>query len=151
MTQHTWPDSLQPVDAAHIACQLAEFWHMLAHLPDLIERREHLRAASLTTSLRQTVLELMLGLNGIAWPENTMHLNTYLGESQRAAIEKTLLAPAVSGESWIGQAVALVVIYRWYAPQLVAVHGIAYPQDAEDAAMLELHRLASWPRTITTG
>ncbi|MEZ4657359.1 MAG: hypothetical protein R2911_07290 [Caldilineaceae bacterium] len=25
--------------------------------------------------------------------------------------------PAVNGDTWLGQAVALLVIYRWYAPR----------------------------------
>lgn len=150
MTQHTWPDSLQPTDSAHVAGQLARFWHTLAHLPDLLERQEHLLAAEATTALRRIVLELMLALNGIAWPAGTTHLNTYLSASQRAAIEKTLLAPGVSAESWIGQAVALVVIYRWYAPQLTARYALDYPQAAEDAALAALRHLPDWPLTITT-
>jgi hypothetical protein len=74
-----------------------------------------------------------------------------LGESQRAAIQKTLLLPSVSAEGWIGQAVALVVIYRWYAPQLVDKFGLAYPQALETAVWQQLaSELADWPLTITT-
>lgn len=150
MTQHAWPDALQPVDSTHTAQQLARFWRTLARLPDLVQRQEHLLAAETTATLRRIVLELMLALNGIAWPSDTTHLNTYLSASQRAAIEKTLLAPNVSAESWIGQAVALVVIYRWYAPQLTARYALDYPQAAEDAALAALRHLPDWPLTITT-
>ena len=150
MTQQTWPDSLQPAAPAHIAEQLAHFWRTLVHLPDLVQRQEHLLAADVTASLRYIVLELMLALNGIAWPAGTAHLNTYLSASQRAAIEKTLLAPGVSAESWLGQAVALVVIYRWYAPQLTAKYALDYPQAAEEAALAALRHLPDWPLTITT-
>ncbi len=150
MTQHTWPDSLQPTDPVYVASTLARFWRTLARLPDLVQRQEHLLAAETTATLRRIVLELMLALNGIAWPSDTTHLNTYLSASQRAAIEKTLLAPNVSAESWIGQAVALVVIYRWYAPQLTARYALDYPQAAEDAALAALRQLPDWPLTITT-
>jgi hypothetical protein len=150
MTQQTWPDPLHPADPARIDTQLAQFWHMLARLPDLAQRQEHLLAADLMSALRRIVLELMLALNGVAFPENTLHLNTYLSSTQRAAIEKTLLAPTVTTESWIGQAVALVVIYRWYAPQLIARYALAYPQAAEEAAQAALRRLPGWPLTITT-
>lgn len=141
---------LQPADPVRIVDQLAYFWRTLARLPDLVQRQEYLLAANVTAALRQIVLELMLALNGIAWPTDTAHLNIYLSASQRAAIEKTLRAPAVSAESWIGQAVALVVIYRWYAPQLTARYALVYPQAAEEAALAALHQLAGWPRTITT-
>lgn len=150
MTQSTWPDALQPADPVHVDIQLAQFWRTLAHLPDLVQRQEHLLAADLLNALRHIVLELMLALNGITFPENTLHLNTYLSASQRAAIEKTLLLPTVTTESWIGQAVALVVIYRWYAPQLTARYGLAYPQAAEAAAQTALRRLPDWPLSITT-
>lgn len=150
MSQPSWPDPLQPADAVNIARLLEQFWLTLATLADLIRRREHLLAAATTTSLRQTVLELMLALNGIAWPDGTIHLNTYLSPSQRSAIEKTLVSPIVGAESWIGQAVALVVIYRWYAPQLVAKYELAYPQAAEHAALSQLQQLPDWPLRITT-
>lgn len=150
MTQQLWPDSLQPCDPGRIAGQLERFWRTLARLPDLIQRQEHLLAAETTASLRRIVLELMLALNGIAWPTDTTHLNSYLSAGQRAAIEKTLLAPTVSAESWIGQAVALIVIYRWYAPQLTAAYALHYPQAAEEAAFAALRQLPDWPLTITT-
>ena len=71
--------------------------------------------------------------------------------SQRAAMEKTLLMPAVAGESWIGQAVALVVIYRWYAPQLVSTYALAYDDGLEAATLTRLHaELPDWPTAITT-
>lgn len=148
--KHAWPDPLQPAAPAQVAARLEEFWRTLAMLPDLLQRAEHLLAAAHLATLRQNVLELMLALNGIAWPAGTTHLNTYLGASQRAAIEKTLIAPHSGGESWLGQAVALVVIYRWYAPQLVAKFALPYPTAAEEAALHALDSLPDWPRTITT-
>ena len=150
MSQPSWPDPLQPAGAAGTASLLEQFWRTLATLPDLVQRREHLLAAATTAALRQTVLELMLALNGIAWPHGTAHLNAYLSPSQRAAIEKTLAAPVVGEESWLGQAVALVVIYRWYAPQLVEKFALTYPHAAEHAALTQLEQLPDWPLSITT-
>ena len=145
-----WPDPLQKPDPARIQALLAEFWQALTELPALIDRDEQLLCQATTTTLRAIVLEMMLALNGIAYPTGTRHLNSYLGASQRAAIQKTLLAPAIEGDVWIGQAVALVVIYRWYAPQLVAALALVYPQAAEDAALATLSQLSAWPLTITT-
>ena len=129
---------------------LARFWAELAPLADLIPRGEHLLCAQALTQARATVLEMMLALNGITYPAGTRHLNTYLGASQRAAIERTLLLPEVSGEAWIGQAVALTVIYRWYAPQLVAAYAVAHPRAAEATALAALQTLPDWPLAITT-
>ena len=136
MSIRPWPDPLQPVQPDQVAGLLAAFWETLAELPDSAPRATNICSPP-KRPLRYAllVLRMMLALNGIERPPATHHLNTYLGASQRAAIEKTLLAPAVAGESWIGQAVALVVIYRWYAPQLVEKHSLAYPQAAEDAAL----------------
>jgi hypothetical protein len=145
-----WPDPLQPPNPAHIQELRATFWETLVGLPELIDRGEQVLCHETTTTLRAIVLEIMLALNGITYPAGTRHLNRYLGASQREAIQKTLLAPAVDGDTWIGQAVALVVIYRWYAPQLVATMALVYPQMAEDAALAALGQLPSWPLTITT-
>lgn len=150
MNPSIWPDPLNPADAAHIQVALEQFWHILATLPDLIERRENLLAAEATAQLRRIVVEMMLALNGIAYPTNTSHLNTYLSDKQRAAVEKTLLVPSVGAESWIGQAVALIVIYQWYAPQLADKYRLSYPQAAQEAAWLHLQRLPDWPLVITT-
>jgi hypothetical protein len=146
-----WPDPLQPPDPAHVQMLLAEFWRSLQGLPDLLLRQEHLLAEQLVAQLRRTIIELMLALNGIRWPVATTHLNSYLSPSQRATLQKTLLLPEVSTEAWIGCAVALVVIYRWYAPQLVQRFGLAYPQQLEDETLTFLQqRLADWPLSITT-
>ena len=146
-----WPDPLQPPTAAQVETHLAEFWRCLRRLPDLLHRQEHLLADHLTTNLRGLVIEMMLALNGIQWPTGTRHLNSYLSPSQRAALEKTLATPETSAESWIGRAVSLVVIYRWYAPQLVEKFGLVYPQPLEDEVWSLLQQeVPNWPLTVTT-
>lgn len=151
MSATTWPDPLQKPDPLRIAAVLGEFWLALAELPGLIQRDEFLLCANATCTLRRFVTEMMLALNGVAYPHGTSHLNLYLGASQRAALEKTLLAPATDPEAWIGQAVALVVIYRWYAPQLVAAYQLSYPQTIESEVLAKLQEnLPDWPANITT-
>ena len=151
MNVPTWPDPLQRPESKHVEHMLTNFWHTLAGLSDLIQRNEHLLANEQTETLRRIVLEMMLALNGIQRPQGTLHLNSYLGESQRYVLEKTLIASSASGESWIGRAVALVVIYRWYAPQLVEKYRLEYPQAAEEAALQHLQtQLPDWPLEIKT-
>lgn len=150
-TQAQWPDPLHPPAAVAVEAHLATFWQLLQQLPELVQRQEHLLADHLTTQLRGVIIEMMLALNGIQWPSGTRHLNGYLSASQRAALEKTLVTPAVSAESWLGRAVALVVIYRWYAPQLVEKFALTYPQALEAEVWQLLQReLPDWPLTITT-
>ena len=147
----SWPDALKPAERSEVAQLLTDFWEQLALLPDLLERDEHLLCAACTGELHRIVLRMMLALNGIAYPVGTRHLNGYLSPSQRAAIEKTLVAPFVGAESWIGQAVALVVIFRWYAPQLAAAFDLPPAPELERATLAQLHqRLPDWPATITT-
>ncbi len=152
MSRPPWPDPLQPPDPTYVEATLARFWRDLALLADLLASDELLLAAEHAAGLRGLVLELMLALNGIARPAATRRLNGYLGASQRAALEKTLALPRVDADSIMGQAVALVVIYRWYAPQLVATFGCTYPADQEEAAWAALTAaLPDWPLTVTTG
>ncbi len=151
MTTQPWPDRLHKPEVAQVQHLLTVFWQRLLVVGDLVQRNQHLLAHEQIGMLRQTVLEMMLALNGIQCPAGTLHLNGYLGESQRAALEKTLFVSSVSAESWIGQAVALVVIYRWYAPQLVEKFGLAVPGDVEAVTLAELQRqLPDWPLEITT-
>lgn len=152
MTQHTWPDALQPPDPVHLQHLLTRFWECLAELADRLSHGEILLAVEQIAAARDVVIEMMLGLNGIARPPATRRLNSYLGESQRAALEKTTLAPNLEPATWIGQAVALVVIYRWYAPQLVERYHLDYPSAAEEQTWAALTQaLPEWPQAITTG
>ncbi|MEZ4709503.1 MAG: hypothetical protein R3A44_20000 [Caldilineaceae bacterium] len=146
----TWPDALTAPQPERIQQCLAAFWRELAALPELHTRGEQLLMAELTARLRGLLLEMMLALNGIGRPPATRHLNGYLGQSQRTAIEATLIAPAANGDAWLGQAVALLVIYRWYAPQLVEKYGLTYPQALETATWNQLCDLPDWPISVTT-
>lgn len=151
MTPAPWPDPLEPPDPARMAAALAEFWQTLDRLPGLINRGEQILAERTTSALRELVLELMLGMNGIRPPAQTAHLNGYLGESQRRALEKTLVALTPSAAAWIGRAVACVTIYRWYAPQIVDRFGAEYPAALEAQVLAHLRdALPAWPAAITT-
>ncbi len=150
-TDRPWPDPLEAPEPERIQRALEAFWETLARLPDLLSREEHLLAAETTAALRALVLELMLALNGIQRPAGSAHLNTYLSERQRAVLEQTLGATRVANESWIGQAVALVVIYRWYAPQLVERHRFTYPQALEEETWRALREgVPGWPAHVTS-
>ena len=128
---------------------LALYWQTLRKLPPLLTNYEHLRAQEQTSKLRQIVLEMMLALNGIQPPQG--HLNDVLSASQKEAIHKTMLVREISSESWVGQAVALTVIYRWYAPQLAEKYALDYPQALEDETWAELRAATfDWPQQITT-
>lgn len=152
MNHQIWPDALHlPVPAQLQQC-LAHFWECLAELADLLPNGEMLLAAEQVAAARAIIIQMMLGLNGIQRPPATRRLNVYLSAAQRGALEKTLLAPSGEPHDWLSQAVALVVIYRWYAPQLVDRLGLTYPSAVEEAVWTHLTQaLPDWPRTIITG
>jgi len=146
-----WPDALLAPDRARIQQALEEFWLLLAELAESLAAREILLASERAATLRNLVLELMLALNGIRRPVQIRSLNRYLSQSQREALEKTLITPRPDSDAYIGQAVALVVIYRWYAPQLVDKFGLAYPAVAEQEVWQRISRLLpDWPLSVTT-
>lgn len=146
-----WPDVLERPEVEQVEHLLSAFWQRLGLLPDLLARNEQLLAHECSVSLRQVVMEMMLALNGIQYPAGTQHLNGYLGDSQRAALEKTLVLSEVGPSGWIGQAVALVVIYRWYAPQLVERYGLRYPLILEEETWAKLTaEIAEWPESVST-
>jgi hypothetical protein len=146
-----WPDPLTAPTSLGVASLLSRFWNELEPLADLLARHERLLAAEQIARLRATVIEMMLALNGIARPATTRHLNTYLSASQRAALEKSLLAPATGADAWLGQAVALVVIYRWYAPQLATKFALDYPAALEAQVWTKLiGALPDWPAAVHT-
>jgi hypothetical protein len=154
MSKPNWPDLLQPPDRAHIQELIDSFWAELASLADFLPRKQFLLAAEQLHKIREIVLQMMLALNGIQRPA-THDLNTYLSHNQRTALEKTLILSSVDpdqqADGWIGQAVSLVVIYRWYAPQLVAKYRLKYPHELEQRTSATLvNSLTTWPHEITT-
>lgn len=138
-------------EAGAVQAGLTAFWQSLAHLPAAINREEHLAAASLLHSVRSVLTDLVVALNGATRPASPARLNPYLGPAQREAFEKTLRHSANYTESWIGQAVALIVLYRWYAPQLVEMYNLAYPARLEESVLALLCvEVPGWPAHITT-
>lgn len=114
-------------------------------------RHEHLLSAECLDEVRQIVIRLMLALNGIARPDGTSHLNTYLSPRQRMVLHRTRYIPRIAQETWLGQAVALVVIYRWYAYQLADKYYVCYPRAIEQQTLGHLSdSLPNWPKKIVT-
>lgn len=144
-------ETLLRPDRAYVGDLLARFWLVLDQLPDRLAHDENLLAQTITGQLRDVALAMMLAANGIQRPDSPHSLNTYLGESQRIAIEKTLVAPLPNRAAWIGQAVALVVIYRWYARQLAEKWQVDYPAALEISVLARLAEAApEWPEAIVT-
>lgn len=146
------PDTLRAPDAAYIDALFTEYWRTLVALAELLDRGELIIAEERVSHLRACVLGMMLAANGIERPtNNNLLLNRYLGESQRTALEKTLATHGSARESIIGRAVALSIIYQWYAPQLAEKYGVAEPRAKVEYA---LHQLAQsvpeWPTIIET-
>ncbi len=150
---------LNPPDSSTMDRQLGQFWQQLARLPAVLNRQETLAAHTLITELRTILIDLVVCLNGASRPHARARINQFLGEAQREAFERSLgnsqpaLPPASEGSTnWIGQAVALVVLYRWYAPQLAEQHDLSYPQPLEDTVLALLHEeIEGWPAYISTG
>ena len=148
-----------PPDVWIIERQLRRFWLLLARLPAVAGRQEQLAAHMLLAEMSALLIDLVVSLNGGTRPLAKSRINQYLGPAQREAFEKSLgirqsgrQERPSGGARWIGQAVALVVLYRWYAPQIVEKYSLAYPQLAEDSvlALLSLE-LENWPERISTG
>ncbi|MEZ4637195.1 MAG: hypothetical protein R2856_19950 [Caldilineaceae bacterium] len=100
-----------------------------------------------TTPARSSSISWWRSTARIAHPRH--HVNQYLGPLQRDAFEKTLPVRAATAESWIGQAVALIVLYRWYAPQLVEIHPIDYPTALEKSVLALLSaEVDGWPAMV---
>ncbi len=152
-------DALSPPDAETIRAQLDRFWILLARLPAAVNRQEHLAAHALLAELRSLLIDLVVGLNGAERPKESARINFFLGGAQREAFERSLGtnqfvsgSRAVSASGWIGQAVALIVLYRWYAPQLAEIYATPYPYQAEETVLGFLRAaIDGWPAQITTG
>ena len=150
--------AIGPPDAEVIERQLGHFWLLLARLPAVVGRQEQMAAHLLLTEMRALLIDLVVSLNGGSRPRTRARINQYLGQAQREAFEKSLglrrsvqQRMAENCANWIGQAVALVVLYRWYGPQLAKNYSLPYPQAAENTVLALLSaELENWPARITT-
>ena len=142
---------LQKAEAPAVQVALVGFWQQLAHLPAAINRQEHLAALALLQQARLHLTDLVVALNGASRPPSPARINPYLGPAQQEAFEKSLHQTPDFAESWIGQAVALIVLYRWYAPQLVEIYNLTYPTALEETVLALLSaEVSGWPARITT-
>jgi hypothetical protein len=145
------PSGLQPPDPDRVQFLLEEFWRLMALMPALLNRQEHLLAVANLSRSRQVLEELVVALNGATRPPASTRLNEFLGPSQREAFEKTLVARRTGVATWIGMAVGQIVLYRWYSPQLVERYGLDYPHALERTVLALLkHDLPDWPARIST-
>lgn len=158
----SWTSRLQAnwtPDSRLIESQLGRFWLLLARLPGVVGRQEQLAAHMLLTEMHALLIDLVVTLNGGSRPHTNSRINQFLGPAQREAFERSMgLRPSgrqkriSDGATWVGQAVALVVLYRWYAPQIAQKHSLRYPQLAEDSVLALLSaELENWPARISTG
>lgn len=146
-----------PGQADRVHTDLRGFWLLLARLPAAVNRDEHLAALHLLSQARMTLVDLVAALNGVTRPDTPLRINRFLGPAQREAFERSAtLTAGLSAQSWIGQAVALLVLYRWYAPQLIEMYALTEQQPR--LARLERSILAhlsaqidGWPARIQTG
>jgi hypothetical protein len=146
-----------PGQAQRVHTDLRAFWLLLARLPAAVNRGEHLAALHLLTQARMTLIDLVAALNGVNRPDTPLRINPFLGPAQREAFERSAtLTAGLSAESWIGQAVALLVLYRWYAPQLVEMYALTEQQThlarLERSVLAHLSaQISGWPARIQTG
>lgn len=144
--------ALSAPSADQVVADLAYFWTALSRLPAVLNRSEHLAALALIDESRRALVNLVVALNGAQWPDSPARINQYLGPAQREAFDKTLAVKEVSAAAWIGQAVALIVLYRWYAPQLVEMYSVDYPATLEQTVLTLLAaEVPGWPALIRTG
>lgn len=145
------PYRLRAPDAPYLEALFAGYWQTLEALAALLRDGELILAEERVHSLRALILDMMLAANGIERPAHALSLNRYLGESQRIALEKTLVARGTARESIVAGAVALTVIYQWYAPQLVERYGVVEPDaDVQRVYDLLAQGVPEWPLTIQT-
>ncbi len=138
--------------AAQVRHAMLHFWAVLSALAGACSRGDHLAAAQLLCQARRHILELVSALNGSGPPPTPARVRPFLGPDQTHALTRTLAQPrGIHRASWIGQAVALVVIYRWYAPQLATRFSLDLPRPVETAVLQRLARsVPGWPARIET-
>lgn len=144
---HQLDGAVQLVAAAEAPAQsgpqalalLQEFWRCISLLPSVIGRRERLVAVQGLAVELSLVSELLLLGAGVVRDRGVKHLNAYLPEADRRALEANILPTALSEEALAAAHLRLARLVQQRGPKIAAQHGVDYPTALERVVLETVH------------
>lgn len=126
----------EPKDvASELARHFNEFWRLLAILPTVLGREEHIAGFMGTTFVVMQLTEVLIIGGGKQRDRGVKNVNVFLPQEHRKEIEVALTMNGVEKESLAKAHLRLAAMMQRYGPGIAKQHGNNYPFALEKAVI----------------
>lgn len=117
-----------------------EFWRVLAILPTVLGREEHIAGFMGTTFAVMSLIEVLIRANGNHRDRGVKNVNAFVPQAFREEIETALTMPSINRESIAKTHFRLTAIMQRHGPDIAKQHGVIYPFDLEKVVLNYISR-----------
>ena len=126
----------EPQDVAPVLKQhFHEFWRVLAILPTVLGREEHIAGFMGTTFVVMSLTEVLIIGNGKQRNRGIKNINAFIPQVIREEIETALTMEGTDRESIAKAHLRLTTIMQRWGPDIAEQHGLTYPFALEKAVL----------------
>ncbi len=130
------PQDVAPTLKQHIN----EFWRVLAILPTVLGREEHIAGFMGTTFVVTSLTEVLIIGNGKQRDRGVKNINVFLPQALREEIEIALTMQGIDRDSIARAHLRLATIMQRCGPDIAEQHGLTYPFALEEAVLNYISR-----------
>ena len=117
-----------------------EFWRVLAILPTVLGREEHIAGCMGTTFAVMSLTEVLIIGNGNQRDRGVKNINAFVPQVLREEIENALTMPSINREGIAKAHLRLTAIMQRYGPDIAKQNGVAYPLALEKTVLRYISR-----------
>ena len=119
---------------------LNEFWRVVAILPTVLGREEHIAGFMGTTFAVMSLTEVLIIGSGNQRDRGVKNVNAFVPQVLREEIETALTMHSVNREGIAKAHLRLTAIMQRDGPDIAKQHGVTYPFDLEKAVLNYISR-----------
>ena len=121
--------------ASALKQHINEFWRVLAILPTVLGREEHIAGFMGTTFVVTSLTEVLIIGSGKQRDRGVKNINPFLPQTLTEEIEEALTMPGVDKESIAKAHLRLTAIMQRYGPDIAEQHKATYPFALEKTVL----------------
>ena len=119
---------------------LNEFWRVVAILPTVLGREEHIAGSMGTTFAVMSLTEVLIIGSGNQRDRGVKNVNAFVPQALREEIETALTMQSLNRKGVAKAHLRLTAIMQRYGPDIAKQHGVTYPFDLEKAVLNYISR-----------
>ena len=117
-----------------------EFWRVLAILPTVLGREEHIAGFMGTTFVVMSLTEVLIIGSGKQRDRGVKNINAFVPQVLRKEIEDASTMQSLNREGIAKAHLRLTAIMQRYGPDIAKEHGVVYPLTLEKAVLNYISR-----------